>query len=507
MALTKTLITNIRGIQGHSVSTASIEEDDHLRLTLTSGDTVDAGVARGPQGLAGVNAVENDTAVAGYISTTGTSATKTALDAALGAFVAPALVPVSLASLRVPRFFPLPASLSFPRAVSIYRDALGVYHTDVDPESLHTPGAGPTYYVDQAIGSNSNDGLSWATPFADPGYASLKNSSNGTTILIKAGHYNRSSIPAIRNKNLAIKAFPGDRVIITACDVLTGWGTAGGGAYITTQATVNGVLDKKRLDARGEPKDLTNAASSAAVIATPGTWYTDGTSVWVNLTDGRVPDTHVLVSRSVNMLRYDGAYTGDGGSLYLEGLEFWGGTTSNFTATGATQRLYAKNTKFKYAQTTNGLSVLGLSEVVLVGGEASFNYLDGFSYHDNAGRTGVVIEVDCVGYSNGKIVGSQNGSTTHETYKTVRVGGVHSGNQGANIADVNSTKSFNVGVRAGDSLDYKQDFFGAYMILVECESSSDTAFASDPSAPDGVGSVRVRDGLSIGGTTGSVTAY
>ena len=35
----------------------------------------------GPQGLAGVNAVENDAAVAGYISTTGTSATKTVLTA------------------------------------------------------------------------------------------------------------------------------------------------------------------------------------------------------------------------------------------------------------------------------------------------------------------------------------------------------------------------------------------------------------------------------------------
>lgn len=44
---------------------------------------------QGPQGLPGVNAVPADEAVAGYISTAGTSQTKTALDEAVGTFVTP----------------------------------------------------------------------------------------------------------------------------------------------------------------------------------------------------------------------------------------------------------------------------------------------------------------------------------------------------------------------------------------------------------------------------------
>lgn len=83
-ATTKTFIADIRGPQGRSVQTAAIGGDDHLRMGLSDGSTLDAGVARGAQGLPGVNAIENDAAVAGYVSTTGTSATKTALEAAFG---------------------------------------------------------------------------------------------------------------------------------------------------------------------------------------------------------------------------------------------------------------------------------------------------------------------------------------------------------------------------------------------------------------------------------------
>lgn len=74
---------NIRGPQGYSVETALIRADDHLQLTLSDGEIIDAGVSRGAQGLPGVNAVANDTATAGYVETTGTSATRSALKATL----------------------------------------------------------------------------------------------------------------------------------------------------------------------------------------------------------------------------------------------------------------------------------------------------------------------------------------------------------------------------------------------------------------------------------------
>jgi hypothetical protein len=85
---------NIRGPQGYSVASAVIGVDDHLRLVLSNGAVLDTGVARGPQGLPGVNATPADEAVAGYISTQGTSATKSALVATLSAtFVKSSNVP------------------------------------------------------------------------------------------------------------------------------------------------------------------------------------------------------------------------------------------------------------------------------------------------------------------------------------------------------------------------------------------------------------------------------
>lgn len=67
--------------RANSVNAAVIGADDHLRVTLSNGSVLDAGNARGAQGLPGTNAVPTDDAVAGYISTSGTSATKLALAA------------------------------------------------------------------------------------------------------------------------------------------------------------------------------------------------------------------------------------------------------------------------------------------------------------------------------------------------------------------------------------------------------------------------------------------
>jgi len=59
-----------------------VDGSDHLKLTMNDefGTVIDAGNVRGPQGLPGVNALDNDAAVAAYVATTGSSATKTALE-------------------------------------------------------------------------------------------------------------------------------------------------------------------------------------------------------------------------------------------------------------------------------------------------------------------------------------------------------------------------------------------------------------------------------------------
>ena len=74
--------------RANSVVSSAIRGDGHLIVTLLDGQIIDTGMAQGPQGLAGVNAVDNDTAVAGYINTTGASQTQTAADSRYDSVVA-----------------------------------------------------------------------------------------------------------------------------------------------------------------------------------------------------------------------------------------------------------------------------------------------------------------------------------------------------------------------------------------------------------------------------------
>lgn len=453
----------------------------------------------GPQGLPGATAIPTDEAVAAYVATEGTSATQTALD---GRYGARAIVD-SLAEMLMPQRIDLPDGMgTFTDPFTVTRRLGGSYSTGIDAAALHTPGAGPTYYVDPINGNNANTGLSMAQAFKDAAYAALKNSSDASTIICKGGVYVRSDIPSIRGKNVAIKAAPGEKVIFTACDRLTSWtASSTPPRYRHTLASANGVLDLKFTDSAGLPQQLQPVVNFAAVLETPGSWYFDGTAVFVHLSDGRAPDANVLVSRPVNSLLYQGL-TGSNVSTYLEGIEFWGGTTANLTASGDNWRLYAKRCKFLFANATNGLSVLGVARVVLQECEASHNHLDGFNYHESSGRNGQVIEVDCTAHHNGKTPGSNNGSTAHDQYKIARVGGYYDSNTGANIADVNTARSFNVGVSASNSTEYGQDFYGANMWLDGCFSRSPIAFE-----PQAGGTIRVRSCLYTGETVGNVVEY
>jgi hypothetical protein len=86
LALTKEYYDEIAQIDANSVQSGAVVGDD-LILTKKDGTTVNAGEVKGAPGLPGVNAVENDDAVAGYVANPA-SATAEAILALTG----PALV-------------------------------------------------------------------------------------------------------------------------------------------------------------------------------------------------------------------------------------------------------------------------------------------------------------------------------------------------------------------------------------------------------------------------------
>lgn len=468
----------------------------------------------GPQGLPGTGSVPADSAVAGYIATTGSSATQTAADARyakqaqLSAYTLKT-VSDALLAVQMPQPITIPAAMGATILTNIQRTAAGQYSTGLNPQALHTPSAGPTYYVDIVAGSNSNNGLTWATAFKDAQYASLANSKNAGTIMVKAGVYTRAQIPSqIYSNGLSIIANPGDKVVFAACDTSSSWVTAGGSSYSVAIASPNNVLDMAHPDVAGNPLKLTLVASAAVVATTPGSWFGNSTTTYVNLSDGRAPDSNVLVSRAVNTLAYATALAGTTNmSTYVEGIQFWGGTTANLTAPGANAGFYAKNCKWMYTGTTNGMSVIGQVRVALLGCEASYNYLDGFNYHqDTSGNNGETVEVNCTGRYNGAVAGSNNGSTSHDSWKITRVGGFYGYNTGANVADVNNARAFNVGVSSAGSSGYQQDFYGGEMWCDSCFATSTTAFINDPTGPSG-GQVNIHNCVYTGVLSGNVVAY
>lgn len=272
--------------------------------------------------------------------------------------------------------------------------------------------------------------------------------------------------------------------MFTQCDTSTAWTVEGAAPVYKVSLSSTGVVFDLTapVTAGGLPVPLQPVATLAEVASTPHSTYYDAGTVYVHLHDDRAPDTDVLVSRST--YHTTSISVAEPHRLLIEGCEFWGGVTAQLRGMTAGATLLARDTAWRFAR-DNGLSVQGFARTVLVDCEATHNGVDGFNYHDYNGLTGEVLEVNCIGRLNGQTAGgsSQNGSTAHDNYRIVRVGGRYEFNPGPNVADVNHVTSANFGVYAGDALgydgvddyDYTAPELTGSLVLVDCTSASSLA--------------------------------
>lgn len=406
-------------------------------------------------------------------------------------------------AVEAPIDVPAGVGLTIPLAVLRTPDG---YQTNVNPAALHTRRAGPTYYVDPVSGSNTNDGLTPATAFKTPFYASQRNGNDWAEIVItRSATFDRAEGVFLMQAGGTVRAAEGEEVNIICGDRLTTW-AANGTAYGASIATCNGVIDAGYLDAYGDPTPLRSVSTVAEVQATPGTYHYAGGTVTVRLHDSRVPDSNVHVGRTVAGTGWHANATGDNVTVYLEGIHWWGGTTTaNFTAKGNGWKVLAKDCGFHAAGSGNGITPWGCETVIFQGCSANHNYLDGFNYTDNAGRTGQFVEIDCRARNNGRTGGSNNGSTSHDNYRGARVGGVYIRNEGANVADVGNTRTANIGCQAAGSTSYRQDFYTnqtAKMWVDGCVGASRDALTALDSA-----TLYRRDTVAAGAVVGNVITY
>jgi len=247
---------------------------------------------------------------------------------------------------------------------------------------------------------------------------------------------------------------------------------------------------------------MTQAVSTSALTATPGTFIVSGNKLYVHMYDGKMPTERdiAVLGTNTQTIRLSGASAAC--KWYLEGLTVFGGKSCIYAIDSETygdQTVIGVDCKAYYSQTGDCIAMRGV-DAFFQRCEAMGAYLDGFNYHkrnpndqtDNNISNG--FEVDCIGHDNGhrdsrtidKI--SDNGSTIHDGGKIVRINGLYYNNNGGNLADTNpNTESYNYGCIAFDSTgpqdspsDVGADYWtdkSAIMYLYACRSLGDSIYS------------------------------
>jgi hypothetical protein len=320
------------------------------------------------------------------------------------------------------------------------------YRPGLDSASLRTTPV-TTIYV-STTGNNANSGASPAQAkrnFA-PGTGAYSSISGATRIVVEAGdYYNdqgwRGLAMSTETTYLEIVA-SGGRVRMLSQEAALTYSSAGSGAYSATLATAPfGVYDETQVDAYGAGTWLTQQANLAAVQASGG-WFHSAGVLYVKTFDSRSPDRWVCAAQTGK-----NGFVGNSASLstYHSGVDWIGFVTGIYAVNS--NRTIIEDCR-AIASQTDGLRVAACTDAYLFRSEAHASYNgDGILY----GATGNILEVDCVGLSNGWSASDTSNASTAHGATVIRCGGVYLNSKGPNVADVVSSKSLTLGARIGTS--------------------------------------------------------
>lgn len=354
-----------------------------------------------------------------------------------------------------------PSDLAKTLPFTIFRDVDGKIKHDFNIDSLR---ASESIYVNERTGNDTTKtGLTADSPvrtlakafeIGEAGSASAYN----IVIQSKIMSRNYSSWTNTLTKKYFVAPDSSlDRVYFSNSEYYTAinW-TADGTAYKCTRSAALNVVDTKFKDLYGNAQQYKKVGSVAEVQAQKGTWYTDGTSVWVRRLDDSVANDEVLVILAAGKCDV----TIGNGDLILKNIEFLKTTPDTQSTNGlrvtstGTGKVYLQNCYSRF-NTNNGFSFVDVSEVYSFNCSTSYNKMDGFNYHVT------VPEKECFAfeyydssYENGasNTEGNSNVSTAHDGMKILRIGTVGFNCNGPLIADVNGCISVNYDVMVSNSL-------------------------------------------------------
>lgn len=332
--------------------------------------------------------------------------------------------------------------------ISIWTDGK-TYTSFFQPAELRIK-TGATYYCDYVNGLDTNAGTSESAPLKTLNKA-LSVLVDGDTLIVLDNFLTRNEMALtniVLSKNVSIIAKNKCQVLMA--DPLS-YTKYSDGVYKTTRSNVARVIDFEK---KIKFKDV---SSLSECQSTPGTWYQNGSDLYVHCINGEEPSL-----KKIFVLLNAGTFISVDASaknitVYLKGFEFIGGVptleTKNSSTTKATVLLDEISLLFSCHRAKGAAYIAGAN---CYSKDCTVAYADedGFDYQELNGQKAHFIEVDCHAFANGSNIGVQgdNGSTSHTDAKGIRVGGMYYGNLGPNIADViGNTQTLNYNVTTFDS--------------------------------------------------------
>ncbi|EOE0154416.1 hypothetical protein ACJ8S7_005069 [Klebsiella pneumoniae] len=349
--------------------------------------------------------------------------------------------------------------------ISIYchlnSDGTLSYSTDYDV-SVKKAASGITYYVDCTNGSDTTGDGTISKPFQRIKYA-IEKTPAARIIMVKGGmEYTRDFTwnLSVVNRDIDFIGYDG-RPILSVVEPSPTWtADTTPGVYQYTANLVLNVVDYANKDAYGHAQVLTAVSTLALCRSTPGSSYKNGSTIYIHLFDGRVPD-----SDSRLVMQLTNGRIQDSSKVYLENITFkdsFRGFQAEVKTAGKKGYLYAKNCTFDLTVTANALNSLGVN-CILQNCIAQYGMQDAFNYHSDQNSLGVkpwFIEIGCVGrWSGFDNLPNNNGSTAHDGVVGIRINGEYYATFGRVVHDVHDgTTTVNIDCYSHDSS--RSDFLG-----------------------------------------------
>lgn len=357
---------------------------------------------------------------------------------------------------------------SFFNQFPVYVNKLNRAFTPFNPLSKKVSG-GTTYYV-SPNGSNSNSGTDREHPFQTLDGIFNGKVVDGDTVILMAGMYDRNNYDTMHHINLSVNIIADDGVymkfsdnhIFTQNEQFTN-------VYQTSRTSTIGVLDISLKD-QFVFKRLTKVDSIQAVSQTEGSWYTDGTNVYLRMFNDIIPNNdNCLVDLKLSASNMSFQNFNKDTTIYLENIYFLNASSGNimidnnseYNVTLVLNKCKLMN-NFAVNYSLDGLSNKGANSI-LYDCICCYSNKDGFNYHysSNTNNQAQGVEINCKSVSSGIYANNTNvdgnstdnqASTAHNNCKVLRINCDYAQSYDNNICDINNSITVNVCLNLFDAI-------------------------------------------------------